>query len=81
MVDEHCYQHLDHLQLSSDQDIGLLCEREIDDTESDLCLICSRNMPISELHEHLAEHMEVIALSGLDEADEVELETKNKEVS
>jgi hypothetical protein len=24
MVDEHCYQHLDHGQLSSDQDIGLL---------------------------------------------------------
>jgi hypothetical protein len=57
-----------------------MCEREIDDTEYDSCLICLETMSLSELYEHLAEHMEVIAVSGLDEADEVELETKSKEV-
>jgi hypothetical protein len=47
-----------------------MCEREIDDTEYDSCLICLKTMSLSGLYEHLAEHMEVIALSGVDEADE-----------
>jgi hypothetical protein len=39
-----------------------MCEREIDDTELDACLVCSEKMSLSRLHSHLATHMEEIAL-------------------
>lgn len=39
-----------------------MCEREMDDTRMDACLICLEEMTLSQLYEHLAMHMEEIAL-------------------
>lgn len=52
-----------------------MCEREIDCTALDICLICSQQMSLSRLHDHLATHMEETALFVLpltpdDEEDE-----------
>jgi hypothetical protein len=39
-----------------------MCEREVNETESDFCLICREGMPTSRLYHHLATHMEELAL-------------------
>ncbi|CAD0113469.1 unnamed protein product [Aureobasidium uvarum] len=51
--------HMNERQLSTYAD---MCERDMDDKQSDACLICSEKMPLSRLYEHLATHMEEIAL-------------------
>ncbi|KAG9513523.1 hypothetical protein KCV07_g8721, partial [Aureobasidium melanogenum] len=38
-----------------------MCERDMNDSRKDACLICSEEMSLSQLYEHLATHMEEIA--------------------
>lgn len=50
-----------------------LCEREVDDTRIDACLICSEEMPLFQLFGHIATHMEDLALFVLPmDSDDVE---------
>jgi hypothetical protein len=77
-------QHLttQHLSIVNERQISTyadMCEREIDDTELNACLICSEKMSLSRLRDHLATHMEEIALFVLpliadDEQGNLELE-------
>ena len=72
---------VDERQISSYAD---MCEREIDDTALDACLICSERMSLSRLHSHLATHMEEIALFVLpltQNDDEVELIEESSQTS
>lgn len=39
-----------------------LCEREIDDSDMNACPICLDDMSLAELYDHLATHMEELAL-------------------
>ena len=39
-----------------------ICDRPMDDTEQSLCLLCDKKMQLLDLQEHLALHMEDIAL-------------------
>jgi uncharacterized small protein (DUF1192 family) len=39
-----------------------MCKREVNETEPDFCLICRERMSISGLYDHLATHMEELAL-------------------
>jgi len=58
LTTEHSYV-VNERQVSTYAD---MCEREIDDTAPSTCLICSQQMSLSRLHDHLATHMEEIAL-------------------
>lgn len=60
-------QHLltEHSSIINERQVSTyanMCEREIDDTAIDVCLICSEKMSLSRLESHLATHMEEIAL-------------------
>jgi hypothetical protein len=39
-----------------------MCEREVNETGTDICLICREGMSTSRLYDHLATHMEELAL-------------------
>jgi hypothetical protein len=59
-------QHLvvEHSNIVNERQVSTyadMCERQIDDTEAETCLICLEEMPLSTLHGHLATHMEEIA--------------------
>jgi hypothetical protein len=59
-------QHLmtEHSNVVNERQVSTyadMCERQIDDTEAETCLICLEEMPLSTLHGHLATHMEEIA--------------------
>lgn len=59
-----------------------MCEREMNDTRIDACLICSEEMSLFRLYEHLATHMEEIALFVLPvDADDVEEDPKRENVA
>lgn len=51
--------NVDERQVSTYAD---MCEREMDDTRIDACLICSEEMSLPRLHTHHATHMEEVAL-------------------
>jgi hypothetical protein len=73
-------QHLltEHLSVVGEREVSTymnMCERDVDDTKSDACLICLEEMSLSTLYDHLATHMEEIALFALPStSDDVEHE-------
>ncbi|KAI4763329.1 hypothetical protein E4T52_08028 [Aureobasidium sp. EXF-3400] len=77
-------QHLltEHSSIINERQLSTyadMCEREIHDTALDACLLCCERMPLLRLHDHLATHMEEIALFVLpliadDEQDKLKLE-------
>ena len=54
--------HFDGLETRQVSIFADMCEREIDATELDKCLICLEKMSLFRLQQHLATHMEEIAL-------------------
>ncbi|TIA29191.1 hypothetical protein D6C79_10014 [Aureobasidium pullulans] len=60
---EHIHNdHFDGLEAHQISTFADMCEREIDVTESEQCLICLETMSLFRLQQHLATHMEEIAL-------------------
>ncbi|THX48983.1 hypothetical protein D6D11_05853, partial [Aureobasidium pullulans] len=55
-------KHFNGLEAHQISTFADMCEREIDATESEQCLICLETMSLFRLQQHLATHMEEIAL-------------------
>ncbi|RYP55838.1 hypothetical protein DL771_012305 [Monosporascus sp. 5C6A] len=63
MMRVHLGEHYGKAVLPTQLEIILdICNRQIDDTQRELCLFCGEEFPVAALQDHLAGHMEDIAL-------------------
>jgi len=62
IVEHISNKHFNGLEAHQISTFADMCEREIDATESEQCLICLETMSLFRLQQHLATHMEEIAL-------------------
>lgn len=85
MVRHLLIEHSNTVSESEASSYADLCEKNVDDAELTTCLICLKEMSLLKLYDHLATHMEEIALFVLpsisdEENDEEGFEEENEQI-